>query len=438
MSATGQTGQAQQGNGSHYEGAPGAKKGRALATWEDFQGELTNREQEIATMLPKHVDPKRFKAVAIAAVKQNLDLLTATPRTLFAAITKAAQDGLLPDGREGVITIYNTNVAPKGQKAIWEKHAQWNPMIAGLRKRARELDGLIIDAQVVHENDTFVWHQGDEPRIEHEPARLGKSRGEMIGAYAIYKREDGTVVHREVMDKDQIEKTREQSKAKDSLMWTSFKSEGYRKSVARRGFKSVPVGAALDQIVRRDDDLFDFNNERTVEGHALVPPSPPSPPSPPKAVEHKPQDDVRKVIGEEIDRAKDETETIRLSEEEERTLDRQMERDRFGDDGRDGDEPPPADGIPDIPPSLRRTAPPAPPPESPKTHKAPPAPVDEMADWVADQVKDAAKAKALPELEALDDEVCQQLAEANREDLRSVWNEAYLPKKDELRGKKKK
>ena len=232
----------------------------ALAKWEDFESELKQREQAIVSMLPQHVSKQRFISSAIAAVKQTPDLLTATPRSLFTAITKSAQDGLLPDGREGVITLYKE----KQKDGSWLNVAQWNPMTFGLRKRARELDGVIVNAQVVHENDHFVRHEGDEPHIEHDPAPLGQPRGPMVGAYAIIRNETA-ILHREVMAADQIEAVRAQSKAPDSLMWKKFTEEAWRKTVIRRAIKSVPCSDKLETIVRRDDDMFDFierNQER--------------------------------------------------------------------------------------------------------------------------------------------------------------------------------
>src|SRR3990167_3703295 len=228
-------------------------KGRAVAAWEDFEIELKQREQAIVSMLPNHVNRERFINSAIAAVKQTPALLSATPRSLFAAITKSAQDGLLPDGREGVITMYKE----KQQDNSWVSIAQWNPMAWGLRKRARELDDIIVGTNVVYENDAFLYEEGDEPRIEHKPARLGTPRGIMIGAYAIFRNEAG-ILHREVMDAEQIGQVRSQSKMPDGLMWTKFTTEAWRKTVLRRGFKSVPCSETLETIVRRDDDEFDF------------------------------------------------------------------------------------------------------------------------------------------------------------------------------------
>src|SRR5579863_1831339 len=294
-----------QGQDTHFEGTPGGRKtGGAMQAWTGFEAELHEREQAIATMLPRHVNKERFLAAAVAAIKQNPGLLESTPRSLFGAITKAAQDGLLPDGREGVITPYNT----KQKNGSYLKQAQWNPMTYGLRKRARELDGMLIDAQVVHQNDSFILHQGDAPRIEHVPAQLGTPRGEMIGAYAVFKREDGTILHREVMDRDQINTVRNQSRDKDSLMWVKFTTEGWRKSVIRRGIKSVPCSEQMERIATRDDENFEFG--KPAEALALVPPPAPAAT---KAIEE------RRTVEEPA-----------LSAAEERALDRASYREMAG------------------------------------------------------------------------------------------------------------
>ena len=231
-------------------------KTRAMSLWQDFETELKQREQSIVAVLPNHISRDRFIASAVAAVKQTPDLLKCTPRSLFGAITKSAQDGLLPDGREGVITIYRE----KQLDNSWDNIAQWNPMAWGLRKRARELDHIIVGTNVVCENDEFLYEEGDDPKITHKPARLGTPRGKMIGAYAIFRNADG-ILHREVMDADQVEQVRSQSKVPQGLMWTKFTTEAWRKTVLRRGFKSVPCSERLETIVQRDDDMFNFDEQ---------------------------------------------------------------------------------------------------------------------------------------------------------------------------------
>jgi recombination protein RecT len=237
----------------------------AMARWQDFETELKAREASIVAMLPQHVTKARFVNSAIAAVKQTPDLLLATPRSLFTAITKSAQDGLLPDGREGVITVYKE----KQKDNSWQHVASWNPMTYGLRKRARELDGLIVNAQIVYEHDRFVRLEGDDPRLEHEPAPLGTTRGAMIGAYAII-RSATHILHREVMDAEQIEAVRRQSKLPDGLMWKTFTTEAWRKTVIRRALKTVPCSEPLESIVRRDEDQFAFADEPTATRPRVV------------------------------------------------------------------------------------------------------------------------------------------------------------------------
>ena len=252
----------------YYDGTPGAKTETPKERYTNVVQQFTEREGEILSMLPSNVSQTKFKNAALAAIKRDPMILNASPRSLMVAFTQAAQDGLLPDGKEGVINVY------KGE-------AKWNPMIAGIRRRARELDNLLIDAQVVYKADKFVCRQGDDPAILHEPAQLGTPRGEMIGAYAIFKREDGDILHREVMDKQQVMDVKSQSKQQDGLLWGKFETEAWRKTVARRGIKTVPTSEGLMQIVTRDDDNFAFD---VPEPRAKLSP----PPAPTPKLEDKP------------------------------------------------------------------------------------------------------------------------------------------------------
>lgn len=262
-------------------------KGRGVVAWEEFQAELVERHDDLRNLLPANVRVERFTSAAVAAAKHNPNLLFADRRSLFNALTKAAQDGLLPDGREAVITVYDTRVKVKkaGSNAdYWETipMAQYNPMTHGIRKRALELADLIIDAAVVYKGDDFRREQGDEPKIVHIPAALDEDPGEMVGVYAIFKEKSGAILHREVMRKKEVMAVKEQSRAQDSLMWTKFETEGWRKTVIRRGIKTVPVSEAFERIVRREDENFDFSKDNGAQPvaasatPALAPPPAPT------------------------------------------------------------------------------------------------------------------------------------------------------------------
>lgn len=272
-------------NEDHYDGTPGARNESAVTVFNNFESELRERANSIFSMLPSNVSPEKFRNTALAAVKKNPDLLKCTMRTLFSAITSAALDGLMPDGKEGVIQDRNVKVSKRNQADRWETHATWQPMFHGLRKRSRELDGLLVDAQVVYKNDLFKRIQGDDPKLVHEPTDPDKDPGPMIAVYAIFKREDGTILHREVMRKSEVEDTRATSKQPDGLMWKTFTTEAWRKTVGRRGFKSVPVSENMAAILDRDDRTnYDFVQHEPV---AVMTP-PPAPPPAPKALDHKP------------------------------------------------------------------------------------------------------------------------------------------------------
>ena len=246
-------------------------------TVESFNHELSVRVDDIRRLVDDDVNVDRFVLALKTAVAGNPNLLRCKPHELFREIGKAAEDGLYPDGREGVLNCYGTSVT-------------WIPMIRGIRRRAADL-GYKIDANVVHENDAFDWEEGDTPHISHKPAKLGTDRGAMIGAYAIFRQiSTQEIVHREVMDAGQISKVKAMSKAQNGPLWKAFEDQAWCKSVIRRGIKSVPdVDIKLLNIIERDDSLYDFGKHDVAqpeqkEQKRRVPPPPPPPPPPAKQV----------------------------------------------------------------------------------------------------------------------------------------------------------
>ncbi len=205
-----------------------------------FRHQVEAREGEFKAALPTHIPAERFTRVLITAVTNNPSLLTKVDRrTLFNAAMRAAQDGLMPDGREGAIVEF----AGK---------AQWMPMIAGLRKKVRNSGEIATwEAHVVFENDAFEFELGDNPFIMHKPALT--DRGKPILAYSIAVLKTGEK-SREVMSIAEIEKVRSASRSKGSGPWTQWWEEMARKTVARRHSKVLPMSSDLDELFRRDED----------------------------------------------------------------------------------------------------------------------------------------------------------------------------------------
>ena len=199
---------------------------------------------EIAQNLPSTISPDKFRNVVITAANMSPDLLNADRRSLLGACVKCAADGLVPDGREAALVLFGGKV-------------QYMPMIAGVLKRARnsgEIASLVV--QVVHERDKFAWRPCDPERpVDHETPPLTEDRGNAIGAYAIARLKDGSVMA-EVMSRPEIEKVRNVSRAKGSGPWVQWWDQMARKTVLRRLSKYLPMDAApLEALLHRDDAL---------------------------------------------------------------------------------------------------------------------------------------------------------------------------------------
>lgn len=222
----------------------------ATITSENFIAKIRNA-------LPENVSPERFVSVTVTAVKQNPELITADPDSLYNSIVRCAQDGLSPDGREAALVIFS---GKDGKKV------QYLPMIGGLRKVAAE-DGFTLSAQVVCENDAFDYSLTPPWSVQHKPPKLGKDRGEIIGAYAIATDANGRlIIPPEVMDRAEIEQVRKVSRAADSKFgpWINWYAEMCRKTVARRLFKQLPRGGEASEraqrILHAADSEFEFQN----------------------------------------------------------------------------------------------------------------------------------------------------------------------------------
>lgn len=224
--------------------------------------QMDRREVEFKHALPAHIPVERFKRVLMTAIQNNADLLKADRQSLWNSAMRAAQDGLLPDGREGAIVIYSTKIkGVAGERDKWINKAQWMPMIGGIRKKVRN-SGELRDwnAFVVFEHDEFEYELGDQPFIRHKPA-LGNDRGKPIAAYSVATFKDGTK-SRELMSIEEINKVRAISRAKDKGPWVDWFEEMARKTVARRHSKVLPMSTDLDDLLRRDDALYDLEGAR--------------------------------------------------------------------------------------------------------------------------------------------------------------------------------
>lgn len=193
-------------------------------------------KQQVAMALPGNVPPERFVRATVTALRENPDILRADRDSLFSALVKSAQDGLIPDGREAAIVMF-------GSKATYLA------MIGGLRKIAAE-HGWSIRTQVVYSNDEFAYELGLEPKLIHRPAPLRDSRGELIGAYAVATHRDGRK-EVEVFTREEVEKVRATSRASQRGPWVEWPERMWEKTVGRRLFAKLPLDDRDPELIAR-------------------------------------------------------------------------------------------------------------------------------------------------------------------------------------------
>lgn len=247
-----------------------APAARAVTVYDRTREFLEGRANEFKLALPPSIPAERFVRTALTAVNALPDLLKEFDQpsirlSLGTACFRAAQDGLVFDGREAALVVFKSKEGPK---------VQYIPMVYGLMKKARNSGEISrIEARVVYYGDEFTYELGDNERLVHKPNL--KARGDVVAAYAIAHLRDGSV-QREVMSKAEIEAIRARSRAANYGPWITDWSEMARKTVIRRLSKYLPAstdketGQNFADIASRDDDLYE--NGAVIEHEAPPPP----------------------------------------------------------------------------------------------------------------------------------------------------------------------
>lgn len=223
--------------------------------------QLEERAEEFRKALPSHISPEKLQRTIMTAVQSSPDLLAADRQSLIVSCMKAAQDGLLPDGREAALVIFSTKV-----KGEWIKQVQYMPMAYGLRKKivqsgevASLQTGLVYRAEM--EAGAFLYEIGLDNPIRHRPLldlpAEELSDDKIVAAYSIAKMKDGTISV-EVMRRGEIDKIRQMSQTgavgktyndgkpkQPKGPWVDWFGEMARKTVMRRHSKTLPMSGDL-------------------------------------------------------------------------------------------------------------------------------------------------------------------------------------------------
>lgn len=213
---------------------------------------INARRDEIGKVLPKGVTIDTFTRVLANAVLKDPNIERLDPRLVFLEVSKAAQDGLVLDGRESALVSYGGRVS-------------YIPMALGIRKRALQsgqikslYSGVVYDQEI--KQGRFKYLPVSESPIYHEPI-LGGDLGNVVAVYSLAVLSDGT--HSvELMRADEIESIRKRSKSGGGGPWSTDYNEMAKKTVFRRHSKSLPLGDSFRGVFERVDALYDLNKPR--------------------------------------------------------------------------------------------------------------------------------------------------------------------------------
>lgn len=212
----------------------------------ELKAELMQMTATFQAALPKSIPAEGFIRRIITSVQLEPKLLAADRKSLFVACMKAAQDGLLLDGREAGLSVYNDR--QNGGQTV-----AYLPMVGGILKKIRQSGEISsVRAHVVYEGDEFEYELGDDERIVHRPS-LTAQGGKIVAAYAIAKFKDGDI-QREVMSWAQIQKIASKATGIGKACWASEPGEMSKKTVIRRLAKRLPSSNDLQQVFENEGD----------------------------------------------------------------------------------------------------------------------------------------------------------------------------------------
>lgn len=212
---------------------------KAIAPIDAVYNTLLAMGPQFEMALPQQVPTDKFIRALRTTLQLNPKLLDCDRTSLYAESMKAAQDGLVLDGREATLVPFK-NVA------------KYMPMVLGLCKKARNSGEIeTMDAFDVYDKDAYdSWVDEKGQHFTFRKAKTERGEYLLTAAYAITK---GGGFFFEEVPKDQMDAIEASSRAEDGPWDGPFRGEMRRKSALRRLLKyRVPSSADLDGVMLRD------------------------------------------------------------------------------------------------------------------------------------------------------------------------------------------
>lgn len=208
-------------------------------------------QEKFKAVLPESVSLDRFTRVTLTAIQQNPAVLEGDRQSLYNSCVNAAQRGLMPDGKDGALVVFN---AKQGDN--WIKKVQFMPMVEGIIKEMAKA-GIKAYAVSVYANDKVdIWNDDTGQHVKHQPVVFG-DRGERIGALACATDKEGRT-YVEAMNMQELErimlKSRSTRNGEPTGPWKDSPERMEQKTVLHRVRKRVPIIGHDDIVERLQED----------------------------------------------------------------------------------------------------------------------------------------------------------------------------------------
>lgn len=212
----------------------------------NFSLAINNKLDSLGEALPQGFNKPRFVQNAIALLNEKPDLAKFGQTKILAGLMRGAMLGLDFYNHEAYLVPYGTDL-------------QYQTSYIGSQKLVRKYSLRPVKniyAELVREGDFF------ETGIEHNRRYFTFkpnpfSSKPIIGTFAVCEFVDGEILI-EMMNNDEIQAARNQSKAKNAGAWSNFYGEMVKKVVIRRLCKKIEIdfeNPEQQKIFESDTDI---------------------------------------------------------------------------------------------------------------------------------------------------------------------------------------
>jgi len=238
----------------------------AKSEYDTVRDQFKAMERELVNVLPKHLTPERMTRIALNCVRAVPKLLECERKSLFAAVMRASQLGLEPDGVLG-----QAYLIPYGKQVQFIVGYRG---LIDLARRSGEVSNIV--AREVYENDEFTIDWSAEIPFKHVPLLRG-DRGEITHFWALARFKDGGF-HWDYMTVGEVESIRDKSQGYQSAVkwkkgdviespWTHHFVEMGKKTVIRRIAKFLPMSVQRAVVT---EELADAGKPFSVDQYGDV------------------------------------------------------------------------------------------------------------------------------------------------------------------------